>query len=388
MLETINLLVGLAVVMLLVSFAVTLITQIIANLLNLRGWALRMKVTNLLVLIDDGIEPRDAAQIAGLILRNALVGQPGLPWRGQTRKAPADGKAAPPPLIELGLRPAAVIHREELTRLLLSFGKDPGEYPDTWRWFGHAPLDTKELQRKMRVSLKGNEVDDPEAFLTHIQKWCLKLERTHPEMSNSQRANEAILNFKTSKFIGKLYGWFDQTADRATDLFTMWTHIVTIAVSLVVAATLQLDTLSLINRLSTDRAVRTQLVNWAEQHVDTTGGGDTLKPKVTVAAQAALAPDNLIAVPDSLDAWAQSWSIVTPCPSKSPPAAVCRQPHMSLIVGVLLSAILLSLGGPFWYEVLKNLLKLRSSLAGKEDDERKTRQTRQSPDGGASAANA
>jgi hypothetical protein len=41
--------------------------------------------------------------------------------------------------------------------------------------------------------------------------------------------------------------------------------------------------------------------------------------------------------------------------------------------GVLLTWILLSLGAPFWYDALKDLLKLRSSLAKQEEDARKDR---------------
>jgi hypothetical protein len=389
MLETINLLVGLAVVMLLVSFAVTMITQIISNLLNLRGCALRMKVTNLLVLIDNGLDPKDAAQIAGLVLRDALVGQPGLVWRGQLRKPPAEpvqGGAAPkPPLFELGRRPAAVIHREELTRLLLSFGKKRGEYPDTWRWFCHPLVQTARLQQTMRASLEHNGVDDPDEFLAHIRKHSLALERKKPELSNSERVNDAILTYGASEFIGKLYGWFDQTADRAADLFTVWTHVTTIAVALAVAATLQLDTPGLINRLSTDPTVRARLVEWAVQNVNTAGGDtNTLKDKVVASAQSALATDNLIALPSSFEEWWARWSV---CPPSSPQGPGCK-PRLSLYVGVLISTMLLSLGGPFWYEMLKNLLKLRSTLAGKEEDERRKRQTHQPGDDrqGAAAA--
>jgi hypothetical protein len=43
--------------------------------------------------------------------------------------------------------------------------------------------------------------------------------------------------------------------------------------------------------------------------------------------------------------------------------------------GVLLTWILLSLGAPFWYDALKDMLKLRSSLAKKEEDARIDRQT-------------
>lgn len=42
--------------------------------------------------------------------------------------------------------------------------------------------------------------------------------------------------------------------------------------------------------------------------------------------------------------------------------------------GIVLSWILLSLGAPFWYDVMKNLLKLRPSLATQEERERKERQ--------------
>jgi hypothetical protein len=43
--------------------------------------------------------------------------------------------------------------------------------------------------------------------------------------------------------------------------------------------------------------------------------------------------------------------------------------------GVVLTWVLLSLGAPFWYDALKDLLKLRSSLARKEEDARTDRQT-------------
>jgi hypothetical protein len=46
---------------------------------------------------------------------------------------------------------------------------------------------------------------------------------------------------------------------------------------------------------------------------------------------------------------------------------------------VVLSILLLSLGGPFWYGALNRLLQLRSVLAQKDDAERLIRQTTQVP---------
>ena len=47
------------------------------------------------------------------------------------------------------------------------------------------------------------------------------------------------------------------------------------------------------------------------------------------------------------------------------------------VFGILLAAALLSLGAPFWYAVLANLLKLRSVIAGKDEAQRTERQTTQ-----------
>ena len=49
------------------------------------------------------------------------------------------------------------------------------------------------------------------------------------------------------------------------------------------------------------------------------------------------------------------------------------------LLGVMLSALMLSLGAPFWYNALKNLVRLRSVIAGKDDDQRANRQTSASP---------
>jgi hypothetical protein len=403
MLETINLLIGLAVVMLLVSFAVTLITQIIVGVFNLRGLALRLKVTNLLVLIDNGIHPKHAAHIAGLVLRNALIGRPGLPWITSLYQLtqPDDDPPNPTRQLKFGLRPAAVIHREELARLLLAFGKLPREYPVKWSWMFRT-IDTDDLQTRMRESLKSNGVRSPEKALADMRRRTMELERDKPELSNSERANQALLDCVKSDFIGKLNGWFDQTVDRASDLFTGWTQLTAFLVALVVAVLLQLDSLSLINRLSTDRAARSKLVDWATQHVDKGPPKPGLETTVLSAAQSALGGNDLIPIAGP-GQWLQRWSGPVPCPDSTaataattPPkqgepeatkresasvqaqATTCPLPRVS-VLGVALSTILLSLGGPFWYSALSGLLKLRSTLAGKDDSQRNDRQTDTTP---------
>jgi hypothetical protein len=52
------------------------------------------------------------------------------------------------------------------------------------------------------------------------------------------------------------------------------------------------------------------------------------------------------------------------------------------IPGIFLSALLLSMGAPFWYSTLQTLLRLRSESAETDDQQRNFRKDRQ-PDGGA-----
>jgi hypothetical protein len=54
-------------------------------------------------------------------------------------------------------------------------------------------------------------------------------------------------------------------------------------------------------------------------------------------------------------------------------------PEPATWTGIVLSALLLSLGAPFWFEVLKNALRLRSAIEGKDDLQREQRATADKP---------
>lgn len=100
MLKTLDILIGFTLVMLIMSMAVTLATQVVTSTLNLRGRSLRQGVANVLALLDRRLTPADAKQLANYLLRDPLVATANL--FGSRSLAP-------------------VIHREELTKLLLEF---------------------------------------------------------------------------------------------------------------------------------------------------------------------------------------------------------------------------------------------------------------------------
>lgn len=391
MLDTLDILVGFTLVMLIMSMAVTMLTQLIGSaLLNLRGQALRIGTSRLLTLLDRGLTVREARAIADHILRNPLVGQPRV--------------------FNEAHRIASIVHREELIKLLLDFAA--GGEAD--RASNQEVVNIDDLRHKLRRSLRDNGIDDPAAILEQVRNAVLELERTSPELSHSMRLNMAILTFAASEFLSKLNSWFDQTIDRVSEIFTSRTRIVTAAVSIVLAFVLQLDAISLINRLSVDDELRDRLVASAIERVERTeaeattdAAGEKIEaPPVQAAdvgigneAATAAEPDEagaelrrrldairdsglddlegygLVSFPRSFDEWVDRWTINEPG----------RDAELSIFMrlfGILLTAAVLSLGAPFWYSALRDLVKLRSTIARKDDAERAERQTSQAPPAG------
>lgn len=380
MLKTLDVLIGFTLVMLVMSMAVTMVTQFLGTwLLNLKGVSLREGLTRLLANLDSGLAATDARKIAEYVLRNPLVGQPKLFSTSHS----------------LG----SVVHREELVKLLFEFASD-GDADKVADQMNEDPCPHEEkqrLQHVMRKSLAGNGIENPKDLLESIRAATLELEKTSPELSTSMRAAAAILNHAASPFLAKLNNWFDQTIDRVSESFTVRIRIVTLGVSLGVALFFQLNAFQVLNRLSLDDELRSKAVTAAYAQLKQTAptqqvAAETVAPQGETATKApeigcpapprsetAQEPDvgkalrdcvapleqlGLIAFPKSWDEWAANWG-------KEWSSLLLQ------LIGILLSAALLSLGAPFWYAQLANLVRLRSVVSGKDDRERAERQTTQ-----------
>lgn len=396
MLKTLDILIGVATVMLLFSMAVTIVTQFVANLLQSRGKNLLQGLTGLLKQIDPNLPAEAANKIAETVLKHPLV-------------AEANGK--------LG----EVIHREEFTTLLM--GLAAGE--------GAATLDAV-TKKAVEDLLAKNGVADPAGTLKNIRSAALALEASNPELANDVRHRIAILQEARSQFVAKVHGWFDQTIDRVSARFTVTARVITFIAALIVAVTVQLDTFALVDRLSVDDKFRDAVTQGAKDVVDeaqkaaanssatapaktpdanasagaatptatasptptatatpsptntpASGAGTTTSPAPTASNQSAnqtpatslsssevqkryytlLSSAGLITLPTDWQTWVNNWTLAK-------------------IPGILLSALLLSLGAPFWYARLQDLLKLRSTVAQNDANQRQARQTTQTPASG------
>jgi hypothetical protein len=339
-LKSLDILIGLIVVLLALSMAVTVITQSITTIINSRGRHLRRGLVDLLQQLDPALTATLSKEIASALLSHPLVSGSNTGISGKPR---------------LG----NVIHREEFTKLLMTFAAGQG---------GSQLGDT--AKTALETALKNNQIPNPAEALTNIRRFALQLEKSAPEMSHVVRQNLAILHAAESDFVAKVNNWFDQTMDRTSQRFTASTRVVTFAGAFIVAFGLQVDTPAVVNRLAADDHLRAELVKNAQTIAEQRATEMQTETKATASTPAP--PPSEQTAQKTRDLLGSAGIITLPSAGLS---TWWRGFGRINLFGVLITALLLSLGAPFWYNALGQALKLRSALASKDDAQRKARQS-------------
>ncbi len=329
--KTLDILIGATTVILVFSMAVTVVTQAMSSFFGRRGKHLRAGLSDLLLQL--GIDDRKTAdEIATGVLSHPLIAG-------------------------TSTRLGTVIQREELTKLLLDLSSGTGP--------SMLQADAKAALQRM---LKDNGVPNPGDTLKAIHLMAIDLEEAHPELATDARQTLAILRSAKSDYVARMNAWFDQTMDRVSERFTRYTHAVTLGIAAVVVLMVQLDTIAVIDRLSIDDQFRTSIVEMATK--------DYGEKKEEAAAPATTTESGVPRVSPRpyYDLLSTAGLITLPSGSW-----IDQMRDLRKYPGMLLSILLLSLGAPFWYNILKDLVGLRSSLARKDDGQRAIRQTAQEP---------
>lgn len=392
MLRSLDILIGLSVVMLVVSMAVTLVTQFFLTLVAARGRHLLNGLSDLLQQLHPGASRLDAQAVARLVLTSPAVRGMGVgPW---------------------GL--GDVVHREELTKLLLDLAA--GNLTRT--------LSAAETQAvdQLKQAMANAGIANPAQTLDNVRMFALQLEKSNPEMAADARHSIALLQEASSNYLGKINFWFDQTMDRVSSRFTFNARVWTLVSATIVALVLQLDTVSLVNKLAMDDKMREKFVELAtnvQKRIDAESGGAGPAAAVAPAPVPAASAQPPAQSPAPTTAGEQTSAAAPPVAPPAAPESTPAQPakpaatgyhyedlefleaqgivaiptsgaqwlanfrnHRVNPGGVLVSILLLSLGAPFWYSALGKLLQLRSLLAQKDDAQRTERQTTQAPPSG------
>jgi hypothetical protein len=164
--------------------------------------------------------------------------------------------------------------------------------------------------------------------------------------------------------------WFDAMMDRASQRFATQTRAFTVAAAFAVAILLHVDVLAIYTRLDSDPALRASFVAQAAH------AGDELARRAAVlpatAGETDAEKDARGRAQAEYRAAVTQWqtTLATLGPLGILPASfggIFSFRGVS-VLGILLGGLLLSLGAPFWFNVLRTLTSLRPLLADKVDE--------------------
>jgi len=358
-LRYLDILIGFALVMALVSSFVTLLTQIVHTLSKTRSKLLEQGIASLLKRAEPSLADH-ANDIAQAVLR----------W--QNASGDSDDKRE-------------VIVREQLVKILLEIVADPSPADPQ----NGISQEAKDALAKLFTDESG-QLDSTayaQKLLETIDRGICELETKNPKLASHVVHAQAIVEAKAGKFIDATMTRFDGMSENVSAIFTSHSHRITFLVSLLLALALPLDTIDLLKSLSSDDKLRDALVTEA---IKESASHNQASPPIQVQspdkANQPLTPaaSNTNAL-DDIDfaavkkAYGQlndpqlnlvshgGWSSIL---EFDQPSLVF---YLEFIFGCFLTGLLLSIGAPFWFNALKDLLNLRSSVAKTDDAAREMR---------------
>lgn len=386
MLKVFDTVLAFSVVMLVLSLVVTAIVQTISALLDLRGKNL-VKAVKLLV--EQAAESNDELKKYSDQIAAALVKHP----------AVATGWHAT----------AKALHSKEVGRLLEALATDGADLE-------------AEAKTALRAALTATVPEATPQRLDEIKQAAASVAALFPGQADAVRqavegaARQALTEATTvaRKFVKDVEGWFDTVMDRSSEWFLATVRWWTVGVAFVVAFGLQVDSLGLLRQITTDDAARAALVERAASALD--WGEEILGPQLVDKARDQLAEahaDQADALRNAVGG-AQSCDAAAKLLGASTDAALaglakefreaCAQATVAelsgrmtragelldvaglhvyneqgpltrdfwcaylrgrVFLGTLMTALFLSLGAPFWFNALRQLVNLRPIVAGK-----------------------
>ncbi len=503
-LKHLDILIGLAVVMLIVSTLVVAVTQFLLNLACRRSLYVRETLTDLVAQIAPRLTAEESKYVAERLLRHPLVGRRRWldffrmraalkklrEWMGIAQRRLAT--AWPMPKVARG----EVLLRHEVVATLLEWAAAEGALARQDEQLLRERPEVRErlekINQELRRALAQCGIADPGQAAREVRANLIEFEGANAGLPAQTWHTQALLRANLGDLTGKVFAWYDNSMERVREFFSLEAKLLSSMIALCVVFAIQLDAVDLLRRLSQDEKLRTALVakvetakkayeevtakpvSRAEAGTDTKTGGDKAEdakkaeeaqrtrdealktiresvealrdPKASVIPEYFLwekvahlridrapktdpPPDHLILrlddrqfkvevarnclnrFPDCVaEAFRRGTAPVevhvgTPTPASL--TLVARSVEVSSISmatvaagqevkvegsqsreidcegfkhrlgGVMFAWVLVSLGAPFWYDLLKKLLGLRSLLQTKDDAEREARRGEQ-----------
>ncbi len=378
-LRYLDILVGVSVVMLLACTVVAAATQFLLSISYSRARYLRDAMKDMVEQINPELLGAEARYIAERMLRHPLASRNSTLFGQLTgwlrnRLREKLRMRWPEKLPLPRLNPAEVLQRDEIVHFLLEWAAEDGALARQDRQLAGADENLgarlDQLRGNIRQALTRAGVADPAVTARCIRERIVAHENGDPAAPSHLWRARAVADAAVGDLSGKVFTWFDNTMARVSENFALEAKVVTSVVALLLCFLIQLDAISLIRKLATDAKYRQTLVDLTPAIVkyseQTRAASEQLH-----SALAKLHDPDLAIVPGYISG------------DRIDRRGFCESLSWKKTPGILLSWMLVSLGAPFWYDLLKKLLGFRSLLARKDDEDRKQRVEQQTPPPGA-----
>ena len=157
----------------------------------------------------------------------------------------------------------------------------------------------------------------------------------------------------------RLGRWFDDSMERASGWYKRKAQLIIVAIAAILTIGLKVDTIAITKQIWVDPTLRAEMVQRATAAHDSNA-------KMPAASSA---------VTPALDSLEKQLPIGWSCWPGDPSQPDCKEwsvPALALTVpGLLLTIIALSLGAPFWFDLLNKLVNLRQSGTPPDEEKKK-----------------
>jgi hypothetical protein len=155
--------------------------------------------------------------------------------------------------------------------------------------------------------------------------------------------------------------WYNHAMDRVSGWYKRWSQVFIFCLSLVVSVAANADTISIGRELSTNGALRQAVAAQAEAYAKKPDAGRTAQDSSLEAIRTTVGQLNGLGI--SLGWTDADWKTATP------------GQRALKVLGLLLTAFAVSLGAPFWFDMLNKVITIRTAGKSPEDKPK-------SPEGG------
>jgi hypothetical protein len=247
---------------------------------------------------------------------------------------------------------------------------------DSWKGLKRVPsyIAAGDFSKGVIDSLK--EIADSKGQLS-LSMVTSALDKLDPQRkSDTVRLLDSFLQDGSNdltKFRTQLEQWFDGMMERTSGWYKRQTQWTTFVIGLVMAMSFNVNTFDIVKHLSKDDSARGQIVQLATNYVKNhpAGSGDTSGAR-KADSEIAQRLDSLVAFADSLyrtDIFQSNQLLGMGWPSF---CEFWKGITWTSLIGWLVTALAISLGAPFWFDLLSKLIQLRGTGTKPEDQKTKS----------------